>query len=75
MKLLINQKVMKKNQTDYRDQQSDGKSNKRPAKNSPVSTQERPNNEAENTEEFEVKSTYQRRPQFRLNENMKRRFC
>ena len=65
---------MKKNQTDYRNQQSDGKSNKPPAQDSPVSTQVKSNNQTENTEEFEVKLTIQRRPQFRLSENMKRRF-
>ena len=65
---------MNQNQTDFRNQQSDGKSNVRPAQNIPVSTQEKLINQSENTEEFEVKVTIQRRPQFRLSENMKRSF-
>ncbi|GEM_PF-1538892 len=65
---------MGKNQTDYRNQQSDSKSNKQPMQNSPVSSLEKSDNQVGNVEEFEVKTTIQRRPQFRLNENMKRRF-
>ena len=65
---------MGKNQTDYRNQQSDSRSNKQSTQNSPVSSLEKSNNQEEQVEEYEVKTTIQRRPQFRLNENMKRRY-
>ncbi len=65
---------MGKNQTDLRNQQSDGKSKKQAAQISQVFSREKSKEQAEDAEEFEVKATTQRRPQFRLNENMKRRF-
>jgi hypothetical protein len=65
---------MKKNQTNFGNQQSDSKLNKQPTQNSPVSSQEKSSTKVEVVEEYEVKTTIQRKPQFRLNENMKRRF-
>ncbi len=61
---------METNQTDFRNQQSDSKSNQ----NSPVSSQEKSSNKVEDLEENKVKKTIPRRPQFRLNENLKRKF-
>ena len=63
---------MSKNQTDYSHQQPDGKSNQQPTQSSPDSPQGKPNMNIQDTEEEEVKSTIQRRPQFRLKENMKK---
>ena len=53
---------MNKNQTDYRNQQSDSKSKKQPTQISPVSSQEKSNEQVEDVEEFEVKPTIQRKP-------------
>lgn len=46
-------------------------------KKSPASSQDKPNNKIEDIEDIEVQEvepTFQRRPQFRLNENNRRRF-
>lgn len=71
MELMFNQ--MEANKIDFRNQQSDSKSKKQSTQNSPESNQEMSKQEEGSTEN-EVKKTIPRRPQFRLNENMKRRF-
>ncbi len=61
---------MEIDQTDFRKKQSDSKANEQPAQNSSISIQDIPNKQEEGKE----KKSLQRRPQFRLNENIKRRF-
>jgi hypothetical protein len=61
---------METNQKNFLSQQS----NKHPTEKSPVSKQEKSTNKAEGLEVNDAKKTPQRRPQFRINENMKRRF-
>jgi len=60
--------------TDNSNQQSDRKSTKQPNTNDSVSKLDKSDILAELSEEIEVEITFQRRPQFRLKENMKRRF-
>ena len=71
---------MTENQNDQRNQQSDSKSNQQSTENSSASTQGKSNinvqdtEKGEDIEEVEEETTYQRRPQFRLEEIIKRRY-
>ena len=65
---------MNNTQTDNQNQQYDYKSINQPAKGSTVSTQKGSNNKTETSEGSYKKPSEQRKPQFRLKENMKRRF-
>ena len=44
------------------------------AKKSPASSQDKSSNEIEDIKNQEIEATFQRRPQFKLNENNRRRF-
>ena len=64
---------MEKNQNDKRSQQSDSESNLQSTKTDTDSLQDGLNINIQDTANVEEETTSQRRPQFRLNENNKRR--
>ncbi len=64
---------MEKNQNDKRSQQSDSKSNLQSTNTNTDSLQDGLNINIQDTANVEEETTSQRRPQFRLNENNKRR--
>ncbi len=64
---------MTENNNDYRSQQSDSKSPQQTSQNDSSSPYEKLNITVEDAEEWDVKITDQRRPQFRANENYRRR--
>lgn len=65
---------MKKNQIDNRNQPNDNKSKNQSLKDSTVSTGKEAADKTETSEETAIKPSTQRKPQFRLKENMRRRF-
>lgn len=64
---------MTENNNDYRSQQSDSKFRQQPSQNTSFSPDDKLNITVQEDEEEEVKVTDQRRPQFRANENYRRR--
>jgi hypothetical protein len=65
---------MNRNESDDRNEQNDDKSIKKPTKDSTALTPEGSNEKTKTTEGLDKKSSDQRKPQFRLKENTKRRF-
>jgi hypothetical protein len=68
---------MKKNKNDQRSQQPGSKSNEQSTEKNKVSLPDKLSGNVEDTqdaEEKKVETTFQRRPQFRLSENNRRRF-
>ena len=64
---------MTEKNNDYLSQQSDSKSRQQTSQNSSSSLNDKLNITVQDAEEWEVKVTDQRRPQFRANENYRRR--
>ena len=69
----VNPNTNKKNQNDTRSQQSDSKLNQQSTETSPASLHDGLNINIQDTWNVEEETTSQRRPQFRLNENSKKR--
>ena len=65
---------MKQDKMDQRSEQSEGRSNIPSIQNNLTLPKNKAKNNLREIEEQEVESTSQRRPQFRLNENSRRRF-
>jgi hypothetical protein len=63
---------MTENNNDFRSQQSESKSRQQKSQNSSSSPDDKLNISVQDVEEYEIKITDQRRPQFRANENYRR---